>query len=196
MTKKPTAATKEPEALPDVFSVQMRAILGKGRFVFSDIKGWNQVVQTLLDEANTRGDVAAELVQLYSYIRTVKEHIDELFKHTDTMLAALASGRIPEAFEREQLQTLTTAEGDRATVVQKLYASILAEKREQAFKWLRDNGHESLITEVVNAQTLSAFARAEAEQGRELPEETFTTHQKPTVTLTRSKATKAAIAAP
>jgi hypothetical protein len=174
----------------------MRAILGKGRFVFSDIKGWNQVVQTLLDEANTRGDVAAELVQLYSYIRTVKEHIDELFKHTDTMLAALASGRIPEAFEREQLQTLTTAEGDRATVVQKLYASILAEKREQAFKWLRDNGHESLITEVVNAQTLSAFARAEAEQGRELPEETFTTHQKPTVTLTRSKATKAAIAAP
>jgi len=194
MAKKAAAQAASSQA--DPFSVQMKSILDEGRITFAGIRHWNRIVQSLLDEAKDRGDVAAELVQLYSYIRTVKEHIDELFKHTDTMLAALVSVRIPEAFEREQLQTLTTAEGDRATVVQKLYASILAEKREQAFEWLRDNGHESLITEVVNAQTLSAFARAEAEQGRELPEEVFTTHQKPTVTLTRSKATKAAIAAP
>ena len=69
-----------------------------------------------------------------------------------------------------------------------MFASIIAEKRPQAFQWLRDNGYGDIIQETVNASTLSAFAKTLLEtENKELPEEFFRVHAESQATLTRGK---------
>lgn len=144
-------------------------------------------IQQGLAEAKQRGDSAADLVRLYSRLRTAQDIIMLPFKDLSNLEGMLAKKLIPEAFDREQLKTLTTVDGDRVTTTMKLYASIQAAKRAEAYEWLRANGHEAMIAETVNASSLSAFAKAEVAEGRELPEEIFTVHIEPAISLTRAK---------
>ncbi len=53
------------------------------------------------------------------------------------------------------------------------------------YKWLVDNGYESLIKPVVNASSLSATAKELIENGRELPEEFFKVHSQPDISVTK-----------
>ena len=48
-----------------------------------------------------------------------------------------------------------------------LYAS--AEDKPAAFAWLREHGYGELITETVNARTLTAFVKELREAGKEVP---------------------------
>lgn len=147
----------------------------------------NIAIRQAMAEIKGHGDRAAHLVQIYSKLRTAQDILTVQIKDFSTVLDVVGSVLIPEAFEREQLQTLTTQEGDRMTVIMKLYASIPAEKREEAYKWLREHGHEDIIQETVNASSLSAFAKAELAEGRELPDDIFSIFTKPSATLTRKK---------
>ena len=53
----------------------------------------------------------------------------------------------------------------------RLYASPLAGQKEELFRALRENGFGELITETVNAQTLSSFVKEQAkENGEVVPE--------------------------
>jgi hypothetical protein len=48
--------------------------------------------------------------------------------------------------------------------------------KEAAYKWLELTGNEGLIQETVNSSTLSAFAKSEMSEARELPAALFNTH--------------------
>jgi hypothetical protein len=48
-----------------------------------------------------------------------------------------------------------------------LYAS--TEDKSAAYAWLREHGHGALITETVNARTLTAFVKECQEAGKEVP---------------------------
>jgi hypothetical protein len=108
---------------------------------------------------------------------------------------------VPEAFEREGTKTLTLQSGYRVTISALVRAS--TKDMEQGIAWCKlcECGHEErdhindnnrcsagcedkckgfnapnagLVKETINAQTLAAFARAEMEEGRELPDTVFT----------------------
>lgn len=51
----------------------------------------------------------------------------------------------------------------------KVWASIKKDAQEETFAWLKAHGHGSLVREVVNPQTLSAFVRERIEDGEPLP---------------------------
>lgn len=142
-----------------------------------------------LDKAKAGG--AAELARLYSTARLHYEIVGEAMKGVGQLVDLMNRVYIPEAFENEKISTLTDADtGDRVTITQRMLASIPADNRELAYAWLRENGHESLITETVNASSLSAFAKTQMEAGFELPDEIFKTTIMNQVSLTRGKKSK------
>lgn len=139
-----------------------------------------------VDKAKSEG--AASLGRLYSVARLQYDILGEAMKGIGIQVDYLNRVAIPEAFEAEGIKTLTDAEtGDRITITQRMFASIPAEKRDEAYDWLRSNGHASLIVETVNASSLSAFAKSQMEEGIELPEEIFKTTIINQVSLTRGK---------
>jgi len=53
----------------------------------------------------------------------------------------------------------------------KIYASAVADRKEELFAWLKENGYGDLVYETVNANSLAAFIREQLEEVEELPEE-------------------------
>lgn len=183
------ALTKEDPA-PSATLLPLKGldlIHARGKPVEDALIGLNDAVIDVLREAKKHGDRAAHLVQIYAKMRTAQDILSVQLKTFSDNLGLLADRLIPDAFEREALQTLTTRDGDRATITQKLYASVLAAKREEAYKWLRANGHEALVQETINSSSLTVFAKAELAEGRELPDDIFSIFTKPALSFTKAK---------
>lgn len=130
-----------------------------------------KMCQMALDEATNKGGRAADLIALYRRVYDAEEAISEAMKTLRGLKDFLKFKSLPEAYEREQITTLTTAERDRVTVTQTVRASILAADKAKVYEWLRENGHGSLIIETINSSTLTAFVKEELEQNHTLPQE-------------------------
>lgn len=139
---------------------------------------------------------ASDYLKAFRAIRDVVEYMDEANKYLAAVGEDLKKKYLPEAYENEDISTLTGIEGDRVTVSQKVYASVIAEKRPQAYDWLRsqkdadgnDRHFGDIIVETINASTLSAFAKKLLEEENlELPEEFFRVHSEGAASLTRGK---------
>jgi hypothetical protein len=92
---------------------------------------------------------------------------------------------VPATFEADKITHVPLEEGFRVGLSSRLFASIPAGKREQAYQWLRDNGLGDLITATVNAGTLSAAAKEMMEEkNEELPKELFTVALVPNTSVT------------
>jgi hypothetical protein len=192
----PWVITPMPEPEQVQTTTPMMAKLGQldgihiaGARVENEYKALNQAVSAAMAEIQRYGDRAAHLAQLFRQLRTARDILDEQLKQFNNALSHVEGGLLPESFDREQLQTLTLSNGDRVTIVQKLYASIGPDGKDAAYAWLHDNGHGDLIQETINSSSLSAFAKQELAEGRELPENIFATFIKPSTSLTRKKVT-------
>lgn len=133
-----------------------------------------------LDEAP-----ASELAQLYADARVMSDEIGSAIKVLSDHLVNLSSERIPRAFEDEKIKSFTTMNGYRVTVSTSLYASIKADQKLDAYQWLRKNQLGALIIETVNTSTLSATARIMLSEGKELPEDMFSSYTQNTTSLTK-----------
>lgn len=126
-----------------------------------------------------KNETAANLAHDVLQVRRLYDAYEQVFKtvaQTDTTLCEIT---VPEAFEREKITSFNLKAGFRITISQRYLASILKDRRDKAFAWLRKNRLGDLIQETVNAQTLSAAGRKLIEdENRELPESLFATHYK------------------
>jgi len=110
----------------------------------------------------TMAEIRAELDQL-------KERTSYLNKRFD----ALRLNALPEMMDEQDVSTITvdTPYGKkRISLMGDVYFSILAANKESAYNWLRDNGHEDLVIETVNASSGKAWAKEMIKQGEEIPE--------------------------
>jgi hypothetical protein len=115
------------------------------------------------------------------------DKIDEIKKQAYHVMNDYAMKVLPMVFENEGVTTITLSAGYRVTIGQRLSASIVADKKPDAYNWLVHNDLGDLITETVNASSLSATARSLIEEGRQLPDDLFKTVVLPQVSLTRTK---------
>lgn len=97
---------------------------------------------------------------------------------------------MPERMDDDEVKTFTTPGGDRVTRTSRIFASIVPNQTDAAYKWLRDNELGSLIKETVNSSSLAAAAKEQIENGKELPDDIFRTHIKSGISITRSKKKK------
>lgn len=141
---------------------------------FSEAVAWVQSVakgvSRGIDEATEKGGRSPDLIALYRRLYDAEEQIKEATKALTAQKELFKYKLLPEAFEREQISTLTTAERDRVTISTTVRASIPAPQRQAAYAALRESGNGDLIQETVNASTLSAWVKAEMEELRPIPE--------------------------
>jgi hypothetical protein len=80
---------------------------------------------------------------------------------------------LPEKMDEDDITTITLAGVGRVTIQSDLYFSIPADRREEAYHWLTDNGHGDLIQETVNSSSGKAWAKEMLKKGQTLPEDLF-----------------------
>ncbi len=123
-----------------------------------------------LDAINEDGSDAHNLIPFYGSIREAKDLLEEDMQRFTGLHDHVKYKALPDAFDAEDIRTLTTAAGDRVTITIDTLASVLKEDRPKTHQWLRQNGYGDLITEMVHPGTLSAFTRTWMEEkGKDLP---------------------------
>ena len=132
-------------------------------------------------------DVAtsAETARAYISIKNIHELVEGLEKSLSEYKRHLQYKVVPDSFEREGIKTTTLRDGFRVTISQLVRASI--KDKEAGFEWLRSHDLGDLIQPTVNASTLSATAKSLLEEGRELPEDIFTTNIVANTSVTKVK---------
>lgn len=80
---------------------------------------------------------------------------------------------LPDKMEEEGISTTTLSDVGRVSLSSDLYFSIPAEKRDDAYKWLRNHGHGDIIKETVNSSIGKKFAKEMLLAGETLPDTIF-----------------------
>lgn len=102
-----------------------------------------------------------------------KERLEELAKDNNAKLDELRLRRIPEKMAAMGIKTINFTGLGRVQLASDIYASTKAEKKLDAYQWLRDIGQDGMIAETVNASTLKALFRRMLKEGVPIPEEIF-----------------------
>lgn len=145
-----------------------------------------ETLATRLQKARERG--AIPLARAFVVMHRLKDKLDSLDKQFSTLYEPYKTTIIPEMFEAENITSLPLSEGFRVGVSQNFRASIRKDCKEDAYKWLRENGLGDLITDTVNASSLSAAAKYELEEnGIEFPEAMFNVAIVPNTSVTVTK---------
>lgn len=93
-----------------------------------------------------------------------KKELEEQLKKVDQDLHQVSGVDIPAVMDAIGMADFMLKSGERITVQRKIKASIPKAKQEAAFKWLRDNGHGSIIKNNVTA----SFGRGEDDKANKL----------------------------
>lgn len=147
----------------------------------------NEVLESAAREGEPPAEKASLCAEYYRALRTLHDEADALKKKLHKELEAYGMSILPEVFEKEDVTSLNLSSGYRVTISSVTRASIPAENKAEAYQWLVDNELGDLITNTVNASTLSATAKSLIEEGRQLPEDLFKVAVLPQVSMTKLK---------
>lgn len=138
----------------------------------------------------TKGKCGLEdMVDLLVTARLLNDTIEGARKEiTKQLTNRLEMELIPEKMDDQGITTFTSKSGFRIVVGERFSISIIPEMRAKAYDWLRANNLGDLITETVNAQTLSAQGRKLIqEENKDLPADLFKTNTVPSLSVTAVK---------
>ncbi len=146
----------------------------------------DKFIKPLLNEITDGGQPASQLAHAFVALRLATERWEATGKLLSDALAVLKTERIPAAFDAEKITTFTTQTGYRVTLSMTYRASIIAAQKGAAYAWLQANNLGDLITETVNASTLSAAGKVLLEDGKELPDDLFHAYFAPSASITKT----------
>ena len=116
-------------------------------------------------DANTIFTTAEELRLLKEEKKQMESQVKELNAQIEAMESALTSEMALQELEKFSYK------GHTFYLNSRLYASPVAGCKEDMLAAMKQNGYGDLVTETVNAQTLSSFIREQQEAtGQEVPE--------------------------
>ena len=120
---------------------------------------------------NTTEQISNPMLELADKLLAIRDELDRLEERRKELTA------LEEQTERQLFDLMMTEEVEKFTRAGrtfrpeiKTYASIKAECKEAAFRWLRENGYGDLVKEQVNPQSLTSLYK-ELDDSGELPEE-------------------------
>lgn len=143
-------------------------------------------VEKELAKAKKSGSIA--LARAFVGLHRLNSRLDEQLKPFYELYRRYKEIELPAAFEADKITHVPLEEGFRVGLSSRMFASIPADKREAAYQWLREHELGDLITNTVNAQTLSAAAKTLMEEKNiELPSELFTVAYVPNTSVTSTK---------
>lgn len=130
-------------------------------------------IEKRLAEIEANPPLLTELLKEFFELKNQHAALDAARKRIYHVQDKLDKMILPNALQSAGTDLIRVPEIARSfSLLTKMSASI--SDKDKGYKWLRDNGHGDLITETVNASTLSAFAKnLLEEQGFELPADAF-----------------------
>lgn len=158
-----------------------RAMLVKTLQMFNDVS--TEIIRE--DDAMAQsGAIIQDRIRHFSETKDAIEVLKDARERLAELVDRLSHHVLPELFREQKTKSITVIGIGRATVSNRYAASII--DKVVGFQWLRDNGHEGLITETVNSSTLAAFAKnmAEEEQ-KDLPSEIFKVSINQNISITK-----------
>lgn len=102
-----------------------------------------------------------------------KEALEETLKGINADLDGLRLQAIPEWMAENDIRTATFEGIGRVQLAMDCYASIAADKKQEAYAWLAEHGFDGLITEYVQPATFKAAVKEGLKAGQTFPEELF-----------------------
>ena len=160
----------------------------------ADIIRHVQAIEALLPRlqkelaAATKGG-AVSLARAFVVFHRLNERMlseEKAFKPFKELYGTTKSVTVPAVFEAAGVPNVPLSEGFRVGISEAWRASIKPDQKPGAYAWLEETGRKSIITEVVNASTLSALAKEMAEKNEELPAEFFNVAQVPNTSVTKT----------
>jgi|SRR5882672_11072145 len=111
--------------------------------------------------------------QLAEYENKIKEY-ENLLKNLKEYARKFSEDKIPMLMQALQLNSLELDSGVKLSLKTEYFANISEANKENAYRWLRENGYGGLIKEVhkedIHGQTLKAFVKESYEKDIDLPE--------------------------
>lgn len=127
-----------------------------------------------------------EFARWFVMLRTLKDRIDEVTKPFNDLYTKTREVDLPAKFDEARVPSVNLDEGYRVTVAHSVRASVKGGQKEAAIAWLTANGLADIVTETINASTLSAVARSMAEENKELDPDIFAVYVQPTTSVTKT----------
>ena len=139
---------------------------------------------------NTTEQISNPMLELADRLLEIRDELNRMEERRKELTA------LEEQIEQQLFDLMMTEEVEKFTRAGrtfrpeiKTYASIKAECKEAAFRWLKENGYGDLVKEQVNTQSLTSLYK-ELDDNGELPEE-FTSmlniYQKQKVAIRRGR---------
>ncbi|MCK5609708.1 hypothetical protein KAR91_47985 [Candidatus Pacearchaeota archaeon] len=94
--------------------------------------------------------------------------------------------RIPEMMENEGINSVNLDGIGRLSTQGNIYAGVQKDKKEEAYRWLEDNGHGDLIKGTLNASSLKGFLKECIKNGIPFPDDLFKATPYMMATITKS----------
>lgn len=109
--------------------------------------------------------LATELHRLRDEKKATEDKVKELNREIEEVDKELV-----EAMLESELQSINMS-GFTFYLNTRTFATAKAEGKIELYEWFKENGHESMVQETVNAQTLAAWVREQLDEADELPKE-------------------------
>jgi hypothetical protein len=158
-------------------------------WAFTYLQSLTSQLPSLCTEAQTalRG-TAQDAARAYATVYALEKALEEAHKAVQTVKNDMKDFLVPQAFEFEGVTNVPLSEGARVGVQYKVRASIRGGQKLGAFQHLRDINCGDMITQTVNASSLSSLASEMLkEDNEELPENLFSVEVLPTTSVTWKK---------
>jgi len=142
--------------------------------------------ELLADIEEIANDDVTKLCKATVALRDVKDEASAMLDVIKSHYSRLTTDRLPKALEKSEMSSVRI-DGHLFSVTSKLFASIPENKREEGFKWLRDNGLGDVIKETANPKTLSSAIKTMIdEEGVTPPSDAITVHIQENISIRSS----------
>lgn len=134
------------------------------------------------------GNPLGQTLDNFIPLETAVEALDKKVSELKQQIAYAREVSFPARLDAEESRNFTSSDtGHQIIRTARVFASIVSEKLEDAYKWLRANELGPLIKETVNSSSLSGAAKELLENGKELPDDLFRVHTKDGVSIRKKK---------
>jgi hypothetical protein len=152
------------------------------------IESLKKGIDTFISDNNSEKLSTKNLVELAKLQNDTKQKIDDI-KGAVTLLTSfyelLRKHHVPNAMEAQGIKNISIDGVGQIVNSKAYYVSIESDRQEDAYNWLRDNGHGLLIKETVNNNSLRALLTDYINNGGEINENIFRVHEYQVTKITK-----------
>lgn len=135
------------------------------------VDNWTRDIKDELDEGHY-SDLES-LVRLYVDVGNRLDALSTAKAEMHKLNELLRINKIPDLMDEQGITSVTFDGIGRVTLTSDLRAAIPKMCREDAYKWMEENGYGDLVVETINPSTLKAFCKRRIKDGEPLPEDLF-----------------------